>query len=197
MANRRRPPSSIPPPRSSEGPPNVVAEGLTMLADMIGQALEKGVTEVSRTLKAPFAGGLAGSDDEGGMLDARLRVRTVDAASAETDERWQSRRSSSGTGDSHPVADGPQMREPLVDVFDEGSEIVVAAEVPGCGLEDLDIVLDDDGTGLTVTASGARGFRRRVALPAAADPVRMESSCKNGVLEVRLNKSDADPDPAA
>ena len=197
MANRRRPPSSLPPPRSSDRPPSVVAEGLTVLADMIGQALEKGVTEVSRTLKAPFGGGLPGSEDEGGMLDASLRVRTVEAASAASSERWQASTGSSGTAGSQPPADGPQMREPLVDVFDEGSEIVVAAEVPGCGLEDLDIVLDADGTGLTVTASGARGFRRRVALPAAADPVRMESSCKNGVLEVRLNKSDVDPDPAA
>ena len=197
MANRRRPPSSIPPPRSSDRPPNVVADGLTLLADMIGQALEKGVTEVSRTLKVPFARELAGSDDEGGMLDASLRVRTVEAATAGSDARWHAPGRPSGTDGGQPVADAPQMREPLVDVFDEGAEIVVAAEVPGCGLEDLDIALDADGTGLTVTASGARGFSRRVALPAAADPARMESSCKNGMLEVRLNKSDPDPDPAA
>ena len=185
--NRRKPPSSMPPPRGGEAQPNTLVEGLTLLAGLVGQALERGTTELSRSVRIPFAGGLAGQGDDPGMLDATLRVRTYDVASAAAAAAAQADPPAAKASQETAAATS-RMRDPLVDVFDEGPEVIVAAEVPGCGIEDVDIEIDADGAALTLTASGARGYRRELTLPAAVHPTPIEKSCNNGVLNLRLGK---------
>ena len=191
MTHRRQPPSSMPPPRGGEPATSALVEGLTMLAGLVGQALEHGTTEISRSVRVPFVPGLTGHSDEPGMLDASLRIRTAEMATAAGDVR------SPGPGAASPpaasaasAAPAAQAREPIVDVFDEGAEVVVTAEVPGCGSDDVDIALEADGQALTLTAGGPRAYRRTLALPEPVDPERIEKSCKNGMLNVRLGKSD-------
>ncbi|RMB12381.1 Hsp20/alpha crystallin family protein [Eilatimonas milleporae] len=190
------PKSSMPPPRPrpSVGPvsanssqPGALVDGLTMLADMIGKALEHGTTEVSRSVQVPFTPFAGDRSDTPGGLEASLRVRTCAAAAAASGDARGEAGEAIGGGDADT-----QIRSPLVDIFDEGEEIVVAAEVPGCGLEDIAIDVDADGRGLTLTTQGARGFRRHFSLPATIVPDPMETSCKNGMLEVRLSKSAPD-----
>ncbi|WP_375594097.1 Hsp20/alpha crystallin family protein [Algihabitans albus] len=183
MTNRR-PPSSMPPFRGDSGQSSLLLEGLTLLAKMAGQALEQGTTEISRSVQVPLSGGRDRAEGGPGVLDASLRVRTCSEAAGS--ERT---RASTEAGETMAAS---RMREPLVDLFDEDDEIVVAAEVPGCGLEDVDITVEDGGRELTLTARGIRGYRRRLPLPAAVDPDRMEKSCNNGMLNVRLGKSDLD-----
>ncbi|MGP1256162.1 MAG: Hsp20/alpha crystallin family protein [Kiloniellales bacterium] len=187
MTNKR-PPSSMPPFRGDSGQSSLLLEGLTLLAKMAGQALEQGTTEISRSVQVPLSGGRDRADGGSGVLDANLRVRTCSEAAG-------NQRAGASAGETETVTTS-RMREPLVDLFDEDDEIVVAAEVPGCGLDDVDISIEADGRALTLTARGIRGYRRRLALPAAVDPDRMEKSCNNGMLNVRLGKSASGSDAA-
>jgi HSP20 family protein len=75
--------------------------------------------------------------------------------------------------------------EPLVDVFEEPGHVLVVAEMPGVGEEDLRVELRDDI--LTIAAErGPKKYRKEVLLPGTFTPERMTTTCRNGVLEVRL-----------
>lgn len=80
-----------------------------------------------------------------------------------------------------------EVREPLVDVFENEEEITVVAELPG--VEDKDIKTDVKERTLRIYAeTGERKYSKEVELPAAVTD-EIESSYKNGVLEIRLKKA--------
>lgn len=80
-----------------------------------------------------------------------------------------------------------EVREPITDVFDEKEEIVVMAEMPGIGEED--IKLDLKGDILDISAqSGDRKYHKEVLLPSKVKPETMSFSYKNGILEARMKK---------
>ncbi|WP_162906908.1 Hsp20 family protein [Algihabitans albus] len=187
MANRRTPPSSMPAARGNAAQSSLLLEGLTLLAKMAGQALEQGTTELSRTVQVPLSGASGSTDDNPGVINANLRVRTCSEAAGGNLESTPARGKEPG-----PAS---RLREPLVDVFDEDKEIVVAAEVPGCGIDDVDVSIDVDGRGLTLTAKGVRGYRRHLILPASIELEPIEKSCNNGMLNVRLSKRSSEPEP--
>ena len=78
-----------------------------------------------------------------------------------------------------------ETREPLVDVLDEGDNLVVVAELPG--VEEKDIRLKVEGDILEIVGSTKdRKYQKEVLLPSAVDPESLKSSFRNGVLEIRL-----------
>lgn len=80
-----------------------------------------------------------------------------------------------------------ETREPLVDVMDEGDRLVVIVELPG--IDEQNIQLKAEGDVLKVSASTRdRSYEKEVLLPWAVDPKTLESSYRNGVLEIRLGK---------
>jgi len=80
-----------------------------------------------------------------------------------------------------------ETREPLVDVLDEGDRLVVIAELPG--VEEKDIHLEVKSDILEIVASNRdRKYEKEVLLPSAVDPESLESSYRNGILEIRLAK---------
>jgi HSP20 family protein len=80
-----------------------------------------------------------------------------------------------------------EVAEPLVDVFEEPDHVLVVAELPGVGLDDIKIELHEDL--LTISGeSGPKKYRKEVLLPAAFPADSMSSTCRNGVLEVRFNR---------
>ncbi|MGC8982344.1 MAG: archaeal heat shock protein Hsp20 [Desulfurococcaceae archaeon] len=80
-------------------------------------------------------------------------------------------------------------REPLVDVFERGDEVVVVAEIPGVDKEKIDLKVTEDGKTLIIKASNEeRKYYKEVDLPAKVDPESAKASYKNGILEVRLKK---------
>ena len=78
------------------------------------------------------------------------------------------------------------VREPLIDVFDEGDEIVVAAELPGVTDDALHIEVHGDV--MTLSSSGQRRYAKEVLLPSEVDPASMKRAFKNGLLELRIKK---------
>jgi len=85
---------------------------------------------------------------------------------------------------------GPKVeeeREPITDVFDEKDEIRVYAEMPGVNQED--IKLDLKGDILDISAqSGDKKYHKEVLLPAKVKSETLESSYKNGILEIKIKK---------
>jgi HSP20 family protein len=80
-----------------------------------------------------------------------------------------------------------EVREPMVDVFDEEKYLLVLAELPGTSKEDVHIELEDDV--LTIAAErGDKKYRKEVLLPRSVPKDKMQVNCNNGVLEIRWVK---------
>ena len=80
-----------------------------------------------------------------------------------------------------------EVREPMVDVFEEDDHIQVLAELPGIAKEDVRIELKDDV--LTIAAEhGDKKYRKEVLLPRSVSREKMQVACNNGVLEIKFRK---------
>jgi len=84
-----------------------------------------------------------------------------------------------------PVVD--EVREPMVDVFDEDDYIRVLAEMPG--VDEADIHHEIKCDILTLSAENDRNYQKEVLLPAAVKEQGAEVTYKNGILELRLTKA--------
>jgi HSP20 family protein len=103
----------------------------------------------------------------------------------------------------------PRMREPVVDVFERGNEVVVTAQVPGARKEDVKIKVLENGIELQVQAkerkeekiedkrhgfysysssSSSEGYSRFIAFRSKVNAKAAKATFKNGVLEVRAPK---------
>jgi len=79
-----------------------------------------------------------------------------------------------------------EVREPLVDVFDEGGEVVLTAELPGAREEEITAELRGDV--LTIESHGERHYAKEILLPSAIDGKSLQKKYNNGVLEIRARK---------
>ena len=78
-----------------------------------------------------------------------------------------------------------EIREPVVDVFNEDTHVLVVAEMPGVGEGDLQ--LDLKGDILTIAAArGEKKYRKEVLLPRSFTRENMTHACNNGVVEIKL-----------
>lgn len=80
-----------------------------------------------------------------------------------------------------------EVREPMVDVFEEEDCILIVAEMPGIEADDLKVDLKED----ILTIQGERGdkkYRKEILLPGVFPREKMELSCKNGIVEIRFPK---------
>jgi len=87
-------------------------------------------------------------------------------------------------GEEGPVV--AEVREPLVDIFDEDGEILVVAEIPGVSEEEIEVEAKDDVLSLETT--GERKYEKEILLPGPVSAKKMEKTFKNGILELRLKK---------
>ena len=87
-------------------------------------------------------------------------------------------------GEEGPVV--AEVREPLVDMFDEDKEILVVAEIPGVSEDEIKIEVQDDVLSLETT--GERKYEKEILLPSPVNAKTIEKTFKNGILELRLKK---------
>jgi len=79
-----------------------------------------------------------------------------------------------------------EIREPVVDVFEEEDHILVVAEMPG--IEEKDVQLDVKDDLLTIYAErGNKKYRKEVLLPRSYPREKMLISCNNGILEIKCS----------
>ena len=77
-----------------------------------------------------------------------------------------------------------EIREPVVDVFEEEDHTLVVAEMPGIGVEHVRLDVKDDL--LTIYAEkGSKKYRKEVLLPRSYPRDKMLVQCNNGVLEIK------------
>ncbi len=77
-----------------------------------------------------------------------------------------------------------EIREPVVDVFEEKDHTLVVAEMPGISVKDVKLTVRDDL--LTIYAEKRdKKYRKEILLPRAYPQEKMKVSCNNGILEIK------------
>ncbi len=93
-------------------------------------------------------------------------------------------------GNVKDTAKGPvveEVREPLVDVFDEEEYVLVIAELPGVSGDEIKIEVSGDILNLTASDKD-RKYAKEILLPSKVKPDPVKTSYRNGMLEIRLEK---------
>jgi len=153
-------------------------KGLTDLVEKLGELAESG-EKFTRTGEFRVQGpggkegkGIYGFSVKVGLGDDKVRVEPFgnirkDAKSGQTVVQ--------------------EVREPIVDVFEEKDHVLVVAEMPGIGAENVKLEVKDDL--LTISAEkGSQKYRKEVLLPGSYPREKMQISCNNGVLEIKCVK---------
>ncbi len=150
--------------------------GLTDLLDKLGDLAEKGETlRKSGTLNGS-------SDDLKGVFGFTVKVGGL-GGQAPTVEPFGNIRRDDSTGESvvHEV------REPMVDLFEEEDYVLVIAEMPGISAED--VTIDLQGDLMTIAAEkGKKKYRKELLLPKPYPKDKMVIACNNGILEIKCTE---------
>jgi HSP20 family molecular chaperone IbpA len=83
----------------------------------------------------------------------------------------------------------PVARQPIVEVTEDGGDILVVAELPGA--DPASITCRADGARLIIAAEGAWSYRKEVGLPHAVRADVLQQDFQNGILELRLRQAAA------
>lgn len=93
-------------------------------------------------------------------------------------------------GNIKKTPEGPKVdeeREPITDVFNEKTEVVVIAEMPGIEENEIKIELKEDM--LEISAAGkSRTYRKELLLPVKTVRKNLRHKFTNGILEIRIKK---------
>ncbi len=77
--------------------------------------------------------------------------------------------------------------EPLVDVFDEPDQLLIAAELPGIIEEQVRVEVQN-GILIIEAAGDRRVYIKNIPLPQGVIAGQLELGCHNGILEIRVPK---------
>ena len=161
--------------KSEEGAGGIfrtVGSFLNLLSDM----MEKGETEIRRE-------GEVGLGQRKGMVYG-FSIRLGGEGQPRVEPFGNIRREK-GKG---PVVE--EVREPMVDVFNEKETVVVVGELPGVSEKDITVELRDDI--LTLAAeTGERKYYKEVLLEVPVTSEGLTHSYRNGILEIRICKKRA------
>jgi HSP20 family protein len=163
--------------RQARGGFEGILTGLSDIVEKLGDLAEKG-EKISRTGEIHWKGrekdlkGVYGFSVKVGLGGEGVKV-----------EPFGNIRKDETTGQSVVQ----EVREPMVDVFDEQDYTLVVAEMPGIGAEDVRLDVKDDL--LTIYAEkGDKKYRKEVLLPRSYPKEKMLVSCNNGILEIKCLK---------
>jgi HSP20 family protein len=95
--------------------------------------------------------------------------------------------------------------KPLVDIYEEGDDVVVKTELPGMTKDDISVTLKDDL--ITISGEKKRGekieqehyyrvevsygvFSRTFRLPVEVQGEKVKAKFKDGILEIRIPKTE-------
>lgn len=150
-------------------------KGIGNLIDLVSKMAEEGKTEVTRT------GEIKGLGRKGAKGVYGFTVRTMVGGEPIVESFGNIKETPRG-----PVVE--EVREPIVDVFDEKDKVLVITELPG--VEESGIHIEVKGDILNIDASDTdRKYAKEVLLPCSVEAEKMQFSYKNGILKVTLPKS--------
>jgi HSP20 family protein len=93
-------------------------------------------------------------------------------------------------GNVKETAKGPvveEVREPIVDIFDEKEHILVIVELPGVTKDKIKIEVNGDILNLSTSDKGRR-YAKEILLPHQVNAETIKTTYKNGILEITLEK---------
>lgn len=151
-----------------------IFKGLADLVERLGDLAEKG-EQLSRTGEIPLSGkdkdvkGIFGFSVKMGLGGEGVKVEPFGNVSKDKT-----------TGRS--VVD--EIREPLVDLFEEKDHVLIVAEMPGVQASDVETDLHDDI--LVISARrGDKKYRKEILLPGEFGKPEISVSCTNGIVEIK------------
>ena len=77
-----------------------------------------------------------------------------------------------------------EIREPLVDVFEEIDHTLVVAEMPGISTQDLRLEIKNDLL-IIYAEKQDKKYRKEILLPRNYSREKMQMTCNNGILEIK------------
>ena len=92
-------------------------------------------------------------------------------------------------GNIRPTEKGPvvdEVREPMVDLFEDEDHLLVVAELPG--VAEKDISYEVKGNVLRISSRGRRKYEKELSLPVGIEP-SIESTYNNGIFQLKLKKT--------
>jgi HSP20 family protein len=152
-------------------------KGLGNLIDAATKLAEKG-EELSKTGEIKFSG----LDKIKGLKDLKgvygINIRTMADGRPSVQPFGNIKKTPKG-----PVVE--EVREPIVDVFDEPEEVHIVAEMPG--IDEKDIKLDIKGDILNISSEGEkRKYQKEILLSRPVKKDDMTWTYKNGILEIKI-----------
>ena len=93
-------------------------------------------------------------------------------------------------GNIRETAKGPvveEVREPIVDIFDEEDHISVIAELPGVSEDEIKVEVAGDILNL-IASDSDRKYAKEILLPGKVKPESVKTSYRNGILEITMEK---------
>ncbi len=152
-----------------------ILKGLSNMVEKLGDLAEKG-QDFAKTGEISGLGpgnkeikGVYGLNVKFGLGDKELKVEPF--GNIREDE-------TAGPAGVHEV------REPMVDVFEEDDYTLIVAEMPGVSAEDVQLDIKDDLLAISAER-GDKKYRKEVLLPESYPREKMQVSCNNGVLEIK------------
>jgi len=151
-----------------------IFKGLGGFLDLVSDMVETGESEVTRTGEFKIKGL---GDKAQGIYGFTVRSGIGGTPQVEH------------FGNVQATEEGPvvaEVREPLVDLFDEAEEIVITVELPGAAEEEIQIEVEEDI--LSLETGGENKYAKEILLPSAVDSASLQTTFRNGILELRLKK---------
>jgi len=150
-----------------------IFRGLGGFLDLVSNLVEKGGGELSRS-------GQVGDDKKGVKAVYGFTFR-VGGEGQPSVERFGNVKDDAGG----PIVD--EVREPMVDVFDEGDHLLLIAELPGVSASDIKFEVKQDILDLNAH-NQERKYHKEVLLSSAVTTAGATRSYRNGILELKLPK---------
>jgi HSP20 family protein len=154
-----------------------VFKGISNLIDLAGKLQREGKSEISNT------GEIKGLGSKGAKAVYGFSIKLGELAgqSPQVETFGNIKKDKKGA----PVVE--EVREPLVDVFDEADKITIIAEIPGVEEEKIQIGIRDDILELKAEDSDKK-YQKEILLPSKVKKESLRSTYKNGVLKITLTK---------
>jgi HSP20 family protein len=154
-----------------------IFKGISNLIDLAAKLQQEGKSEFSRT------GEIKGLGPKGvkAVYGFSIKLGGLAGESPQVETFGNIKKDEKGA----PVVD--EVREPLVDVFDEADKITIVAEIPGVEEKKIKIDVKDDILELEAEDSDKK-YHKEILLPSKVKEKSLHSTYKNGVLKITLTK---------
>jgi HSP20 family protein len=161
-----------------------IFKGLGNFIQLLGEMAEEGREEITRT------GEIKGPGRTRAMYGFTVKLGTGGAPQMERFGTIRAPKAgpvTAGAG-AHAAPLVEEVREPVVDVFDEGETVVVIAEMPGVEESDVQFQIKQDILILSARHQ-ERTYSKEVLLPCPVLADTAKAAYRNGIWEVRVAKA--------